>query len=55
MGLHIAADIKHPDNMTRKEKLQRIASFPSDKEAMSWWLKHAAKISKKAFYEARGY
>jgi hypothetical protein len=54
MSLHIAADIKHPDSMTRKEKLQRIASFQCDNEAFRFWLTHCPRISKKAFYEARG-
>ena len=53
MGMHIAADIKHPDNMTRKEKLQRIASFATTQEATTFWLTHAARISRKAFIEAR--
>ena len=52
-NLHIAADIKHPDSMNRKEKLQRIASFECGKEAMDWWLRNAPRISKKAFNEAR--
>lgn len=52
----LAGDIKHPDNMTRKEKLQMIAAFASYKEASSWWMSHAlSQISKKAFDKARGF
>jgi len=52
-ALHIAADIKHPDNMTRKEKLQKIASLRGS-DAAAWWLRHAPEVSRKAFNEAAG-
>lgn len=48
----LAGDIKHPDNMTRKEKLQMIAALP-EKEAFKFWLNNAKGISRKAFNEAR--
>tara|TARA_R110000851_G_scaffold324567_2_gene491961 strand:- start:106 stop:282 length:177 start_codon:yes stop_codon:yes gene_type:complete len=51
----LAGDVRHPDNMSRKEKLQMIASFECYREASSWWLRHAPRISKKAFNEARGF
>jgi len=52
MSQHIAAGVKHPDNMSRKEKLQMIASLPA-KDAWNFWLTHGAgKISKKAFMDA---
>jgi len=47
--------MKHPDNMTRKEKLQAIAAIRrvhGDVEAMKFWLTHCARISRKAFEEA---
>lgn len=47
--------IKHPDSMNRKEKLQMIASFECEKEAMSWWLRNATRISRKAFNEVRNH
>lgn len=50
---HIAGDVKHPSNMNRKEKLKMIASLPGN-EAVAWWLRNAAEISKKAAYEAIG-
>ena len=47
--------VTHPDNMSRKEKLQMIASFEDHRDASRWWLRHAAgQVSKKAFNEARG-
>ena len=49
----LAGDAKHPDSMSRKEKLQMIAAFECDKDAMRWWLRYAPRISKKAFNEAR--
>jgi hypothetical protein len=52
-GFHIAADVKHPDSMTRKDKLKVIAAY-DDKEALRFWLLHCPRISKKAFNEARG-
>ena len=47
----LAGDRKHPDNMTRKEKLKVIASLPQ-KEAMLFWLNNSKGISRKAFNEA---
>jgi hypothetical protein len=51
----MAADVKHPDNMNRKEKLQMIAALGTYQEASNWWLRHAGNISRKAFDKARGY
>ena len=51
----LTGGIKNPDSMNRKEKLQRIASFEVEMDAVSWWLKHGARISKAAFDRARGY
>ncbi len=53
MKAHIASGVKHPDNMTRQEKLQRIQSFPVYSDAVKWWLTHATNISRKAFDNAR--
>jgi hypothetical protein len=54
MKAHIASGVKHPDNMTRQEKLQRIQSFPVYSDAVKWWLTHAAgSVSRKAFEKAR--
>lgn len=51
MSQHIAAGIKHPDNMSRKEKLQMIAAMDV-KDAYNFWLTHCARsISKKSFLE----
>lgn len=50
---NLAGGVKHPDSMTRADKLKMIGSFESDTEAMKWWLKYASKISRKAFNEAR--
>ncbi len=45
---------KHPDNMNRKEMIQKIKSFKDHKDAASWWLKYAcSKVSKSAFNKAR--
>jgi hypothetical protein len=54
MKAHIASGVKHPDSMTRKEKLQRIQSFPIYSDAVKWWLTHSAgSVSRKAFEKAR--
>ena len=48
--------MKHPDNMSRKEKLQAIAAIrrtQGDSEALKFWLTHCPRISRKAFEEAR--
>lgn len=50
---NLAGGVKHPDSMTRADKLKMIGSFESDAEAMRWWLKYAPRISRKAFNEAR--
>jgi hypothetical protein len=52
-GFHIAADVKHPDSMTRSEKLKIIASYDLQ-DALKFWLLYCPRISKKAFNEARG-
>ena len=47
---------KDPDHMTRKEILACIKSFVDFREAEKFWLKWAlSKVSKKAFYDTRGY
>jgi len=51
---NLAGGVKHPDSMTRADKLKMISSFESDADAMIWWLKYAPRISRKAFNEARG-
>ena len=51
-GFHIASDVKHPDNMSRKEKLKIIAAYDLS-DALKFWLLHCPKISKKAFNEAK--
>ena len=50
--MHIAADVKHPDNMTRKDHLAMISSLPLA-DAMRWWLQHCPRISRAAFNAAR--
>ena len=48
--------VKHPDNMTRKEKLQAIAAIrrvQGEADALKFWLTHGARISRKAFENAR--
>lgn len=53
--MHIAADVKNPDNMTRRDKLDMIAYLASSggrAEAQSFWIRHCSGISKKAFDEA---
>jgi len=47
----LAGGVKHPDNMTRKEKLKMIQSLP-EKEALKFWLNNSKGISRKAFNEA---
>ncbi len=47
----LAGGVKHPDNMTRKEKLKMIKSLPA-KEAFKFWLNNSHGISRKAFNEA---
>lgn len=55
MSVHIWAG-KSPDRMTRKELLVCIRAFEDFREAEKFWLKWAiVKVSKKAFYNARGY
>lgn len=53
--MHIAADVKHPCNMSRGEKLKMITALSKTQganEAMKFWLTHCPKISRKAFNEA---
>ena len=55
-AFHLASDVKHPDKMSRKEKLSMISAFESEQDSVNWWLRHAARsVSKKAFNSARGY
>ena len=51
-GFHIAADVKHPDSMTRKDKLNVIRAYDLD-DALKFWVMYCPRISKKAFNEAR--
>jgi len=51
--MHIAADMKHPDHMTRKDKLKMIAALPIE-DATRFWLQYCPGISKAAFKKARG-
>ena len=45
-----------PDNMTRNHLIVCIKSFDDFREAEKFWLKWGLKkISKRAFFEARGY
>lgn len=48
----LAGGVKHPDSMTRKEKLKMIASLDQE-EAFKFWLNNARGISRKAFNEVR--
>jgi len=46
----------NPDNMTRKQLIKCIEAFDSFRDAEKFWMKWAlSKVSKKAFYAARGY
>ena len=50
--MHLAADVKNPDNMSRSDKLDMIlylASSSGHAEAQKFWVRHCSGISKKAF------
>lgn len=54
MSIHIWAG-KSPEGMNRKELLVCIKAFDDFRDAEKFWLKWAlTKVSKKAFYAARG-
>jgi len=44
---------KHPDNMTRKEKLAMLKAL-DEKGAVKYWINYCPTISKKSFDKARG-
>jgi hypothetical protein len=47
---------KNPDHMTRTELVKCISAFESFRDAELFWMKWAlSKVSKKAFYKARGF
>ena len=50
--MHIAADVKHPDHMVRKEHLAMIRALPPA-DAQRWWLLHCPRISRAAYNAAR--
>jgi len=55
MKQHIAAGVKHPDNMNRKEKLAMIKAISQEQSALQaqrWWINHGTRISHKAFMAA---
>lgn len=46
--------VKHPDNMSRKEKMAMISYLYRElgmSEAQKFWLTHCPRISKKSFQE----
>jgi len=47
--------MKHPDNMTRKEKLDHIRylkQIGKGTDAMAFWIRECPRISRKAFDDA---
>ena len=53
-GQHIAAGLKHPDNMNRKEKIQFITTLKKSGDtngAYKFWINHGGRISRATFEE----